>query len=82
MNNFDIPLGSVRDKSGDVVHVDYTVWTSVADLKNDRWYFRTYNDQAIRMVDLHKAVAAAGDKVRFIPMNSEQAIIDASAALK
>ena len=82
MNSFDIPLGSVRDKSGDVVHVDYTVWTSVADLKNDRWYFRTYNDQAIRMIDLHKAVAAAGDRVRFIPMSSEQAIIDASAALK
>jgi choloylglycine hydrolase len=82
MNNFDIPLGSVRDKSGGVVHVDYTVWTSVADLKNDRWYFRTYNDQAIRLVDLHKALAAAGDKVRVIPMDFKQDIIDVSSAFK
>jgi choloylglycine hydrolase len=80
MNSFDIPLGLVRDKTGGVVHVDYTVWTSVADLKNDRWYFRTYTDQAIRVVDLHKALAAAGNKVQFIPMKSVQSIIDASTA--
>jgi choloylglycine hydrolase len=82
MNNFDIPLGLARDKSGNTLHVDYTVWTSVADLQNDRWYFRTYDDQAIRMVDLHAALAAAGNKVGFIPMNSEQTIIDASTALR
>ena len=82
MNSFDIPLGSVRDKSGDAIHIDYTVWTSVADLRNDRWYFRTYNDQAIRLVDLHKALAAAGNKVQFIPMSSEQTIIDASTVFK
>ncbi len=82
MNNFDIPLGFVRDKSGNAVHIDYTVWTSVADLKNDRWYFRTYDDQAIHMVDLHTALATAGKKVGFIPMNSEQTIIDASTALR
>jgi choloylglycine hydrolase len=82
MNNFDIPLGSVRDRDGNVVHMDYTVWTSVADLQNDRWYFRTYDDQAIRMVDLHTALAAAGNKVRTISMNSHQAIIDTSTALR
>jgi choloylglycine hydrolase len=82
MNNFDIPLGSVRDKSGNVLHVDYTVWTSVADLQNDRWYFRTYDDQAIRMIDLHAALAAAGQKVGFISMNSHQAIVDTSRMLR
>jgi choloylglycine hydrolase len=82
MNNFDIPLGSVRDLSGNAVHTDYTVWTSVADLKNDRWYFRTYNDQAIRMIDLRAALAAAGNKVGSISMNSQQSIIDASTALR
>jgi choloylglycine hydrolase len=82
MNNFDIPLGLVRDKSGNALHVDYTVWTSVADLQNDRWYFRTYNDQAIRMIDLHAALALAGKKVGFISMDSQQAVIDASTALR
>jgi choloylglycine hydrolase len=82
MNSFDIPLGTVRDKVGDAVHVEYTVWTSVADLQNNRWYFRTYLDQSIRMVDLQKALTAAGRKTRFLPMNSEQAVIDASSDLK
>jgi choloylglycine hydrolase len=33
--------------------------TSVADLKNLRWYFRTFEDQSIHVVDLKQAVAAA-----------------------
>jgi choloylglycine hydrolase len=82
MNSFDIPLGSVRDKDGNVVHIDYTVWTSVADLKNLLWYFRTYTDQTIRMIDLHKALAAAGNQVRLISMTSEQPVVDASTMLK
>jgi hypothetical protein len=48
----------------------------------DWWYFRTYNDQAIRMIDLHAALAAAGNKVGSISMNSQQSIIDASTALR
>jgi choloylglycine hydrolase len=33
--------------------------TSVADLTNLRWYFRTFEDQSIHVVDLKQAVAAA-----------------------
>jgi choloylglycine hydrolase len=82
MNNFDIPLGLVRDKEGNTVHADYTMWTSVADLQNDRWYFRTYDDQAIRMVDLRTALASAGNKIGYISMNSHQVIIDTSTSLR
>lgn len=67
MNCFDIPFGSVKETHENEVHHDYTIWTSVADLTNVRWYFRTYNDQSIRMVDLHKAleaVAGEGDSSR------------------
>ncbi len=42
INQFDIPLSSVRDKTDDTVEL--TQWTSVSDLKNLRWYFRTYDD--------------------------------------
>ena len=28
---------------------EITEWTSVADLKNLRWYFRTFSDQSIHM---------------------------------
>ena len=38
---------------------EITEWTSVADLKNLCWYFSTFEDQSIHMVDLKRAVDAA-----------------------
>jgi len=55
LNNFDIPKGAARDekrdKHGNIV-ADYTTWTSANDLKAKRFYFRTYDNSQIRMVDL------------------------------
>jgi choloylglycine hydrolase len=82
MNAFDIPVGAVRDVHGTETHNDYTVWTSVTDLKNLRWAFRTYRDQSIRVVDVRKALAAAGGKARMIEMDSEQPILDVSGSFK
>ncbi len=57
LNNFDIPKGSAReaekDEHGNIL-ADYTLWTSANDLKTKRFYFRTYEDSRIRMVDLTK----------------------------
>ncbi len=78
MNMFDIPKGAIRDVHGDSVETDYTVWTSVVDLENRRWLFRTYNDQSIRSIDVRRALEAAGDQVRTIEMDSQQAIKDVS----
>ena len=69
----------MSDKSGDVVHVEYTVWTSVADLKNQRWYFKTYGDQSIHSVDLTKTLAAAQGRIKLIKMDSRQPIDDLSS---
>lgn len=76
LNQFDIPLGSVRDKTDG--GVELTQWTAVSDLKNLRWYFRTYDDQSIRMVDLKQAVEAAKGEPRTIKMESTQPIANAS----
>jgi len=78
LNNFDIPYGAVRDKQGGEMHAEYTTWTSASDLKNLRWYFRTYNDQSIRSVDLTKALAAAKGQVKQIKMDSKQPVADVS----
>ena len=60
---------------------EITEWTSVADLKNLRWYFRTFGDQSIRMVDLKEAVAAAKGEMRTIEMEgTTQAIGNASTS--
>jgi len=78
LNNFDIPLGSVRETADGHTDAEYTTWTSAADLKNLRWYFRTFEDQTIRVVDLGAAMAAAGGKMRLIPMKSEQPVANVS----
>jgi len=78
LNNFDIPYGAVRDMQGGQMHAEYTTWTSASDLKNLRWYFKTYGDQSIHSVDLTKALAAAHGKIRLIKMDSPQPIDDVS----
>jgi len=82
LNNFDIPLGAVREAHQGVENADYTLWTSVADLKNLKWYFRTHDDQSIRSVDLHAAIAAAKGKIKYIKMDSKQPVQDVSKELK
>jgi choloylglycine hydrolase len=68
LNQFDIPKGSVLSSAIGGTVQEITEWTSVADLKNLRWYFRTFGDQSIRMVDLKEAVAAAKGEMRTIEM--------------
>ena len=82
LNNFDIPYGAVRDAQNGSLHAEATVWTSAADLKNRRWYFKTYDDQSIRAVDVAKALAAAQGKIRLIKMEQSQPIADVSTNFK
>jgi choloylglycine hydrolase len=76
LNQFDIPRGSVRDKTDG--GLELTQWTTVSDMHNLRWYLKTYDDETICVVDLKKAVAAANGQIRTIKMESEQPIVDAS----
>jgi len=78
LNAFDIPVGMVRDYEAGELHTDYTIWSSVTDLKNLTWSFRTHEDQSIRMVDVKQALAAADGKVRHISMRSQQPIENVS----
>lgn len=83
LNQFDIPKGSVISAAVGEPTPEITEWTSVADLKYLRWYFRTHTDQSIRMVDLKEAVAAAKGEISTIDMEtSTQPIENVSAALK
>jgi choloylglycine hydrolase len=81
LNQFDIPKGSVRSPApGGEIAQEITEWTSVADLQNLRWYFRSFDDQSIRMVDLKEAVAAAKGEIATIEMEtSKQPIANVSA---
>lgn len=56
LNQFDIPMGSVRsiDPKTGKTHFDYTMLTSVKDPQNSRYFFKTYDNQNIRFVNLKK----------------------------
>lgn len=54
LHQFDIPVGVTRQQADDVVYTDVTLATVVRDPKELTYYFNTYDDQTIRMVDLHK----------------------------
>jgi choloylglycine hydrolase len=81
LNQFDIPKGAARGTDNGQKVVDYTLWTSAADLKNLRYYFRTYDNSRIRMVDL-KAVDLGAKQVKTIPMSGDEQIEDLSKSAK
>jgi choloylglycine hydrolase len=83
LNQFDIPKGSVINGSVGKPAAEITEWTSVNDLQNLRWYFRTHQDQSIRVVDLKEAVKAAKGEIRTINMEaSTQAVANVSNDVK
>jgi choloylglycine hydrolase len=76
LNNFDIPKGSARDGQKDShgnIQADYTLWTSACDLKAKRFYFRTYENSQIRMVDLMN-MNMNGTAIVTIPMKGDEVI--------
>ena len=61
-----------KDSHGNIL-ADYTVWTSANDLKAKRFYFRTYQNSQIRMVDLAKMNHDAKDVTK-VSMQGDEVI--------
>jgi choloylglycine hydrolase len=76
LNQFDIPKGAARehekDEHGNIL-ADYTIWTSAIDLKAKKFYFRTYENSRIRVVDLMKMNLDAKDITK-ISMKGDEVI--------
>ena len=53
LNNFDIPVGVAREEDDGVVHSDYTMLTTARDPQALKFYWKTYDDQTIRVVDMN-----------------------------
>jgi choloylglycine hydrolase len=81
LNQFDIPVGVAREKSNGVIHSDYTLVTSVKDPQALKYYFKTYGDQSIKVVDLKKFDLNAKSIKRISTVGKEKAI-DISSNLK
>ena len=61
-----------KDANGNVV-ADYTLWTTASDLKTLRYYFRTYDNSQIRMLDLMK-MAIDGKDIVTVSMKGDEVI--------
>jgi len=88
LNNFDIPKGVAGEKRGGEVGYDYTLYTVARDPTNLRYYWRTYDDQTIRMVDMkalgltEPSLAMGGTpKVRLLGVTGTQPIVDMTGQL-
>lgn len=82
LNQFDIPKGAAREKDKDGPGAaDYTLWTSVSDLTNRRFYFRTYENSRIRSIDLAKCDLTAKE-IRYIPTDEKEEIVDVTGKAK
>lgn len=81
LNQFDIPKGAAWGIEHGKEVSDYTLWTSAADLKNLRYYFRTFDNSRIRMIDMN-AVDLDAKEIRAISMKGEERIEDVSGKAK
>lgn len=77
LNQFDIPVGIVRSINKNTTIPEYTLATVVRDPQNLKFYFKTFNDQTIKVVSLNE-FDLNSNKIKRYNMNGMQPIIDIS----
>ena len=81
LNQFDLPRGAIRANNNGKTDVEFTNWTTAADVRNLRYYFHTYKSRTIRMVDLNK-VDLNAKNLKTISMGQEETVEDLSKTAK
>jgi choloylglycine hydrolase len=81
LNQFDIPKGSARGVENGRQVADYTLWTGASDLANLRYYFRTFDNSRIKMVDL-KTLNLDAKEIKTISMAGKEVIEDVTEQAK
>lgn len=76
LNNFDIPYGAAREDVNGTVHADQTIFTAMRDPQNLKIYFKSYDDQTIRMVDMKRFDLDAKDVMKLPSANGQQPVVD------
>ena len=81
LNQFDIPLGTVRGAgpAGQPM-LEQTDWTSAADLKNRRYYIHTVDTRRVHMIDLMRAPLDAAEPIN-VPLPTEEVFEDLTPAV-
>jgi choloylglycine hydrolase len=82
LNSFDIPKGAIRSHEGNLIENDFTQWTSVSDLDNKCYYYKTEKNSRVRRVDLLKCNLNASDMQRFKMETGSEDILDVTGSLQ
>lgn len=80
LNQFDIPRGAVKSMQGKVVESDYTMLTTVRDPTNLKYFYRTYEDNTTKMLDLSQ-IDFTVTTIKSLKLTSKQPIINMSKQL-
>lgn len=81
LNAFDIPIGVAREERDGLTLTDYTMFTTAIDPQNLRYYYKSYDDQTIRSIDLKK-LDLTGTQIKTFKVGGKQEIVDASSKLE
>ena len=81
LNNFDIPKGVARANQDGTITADYTQVTTARDPQNLRFYYKTYDDQTIRVIDMKELDLDAKEIMKFAVV-SNQPVVDMTSQLK
>ncbi len=81
LNNFDIPVGIARENQGGVIYSDSTQATVARDPMNQRYYYKTFDDQTIRMADL-KTFDPEAKALKKLSITGTQPVVDMSSDFK
>lgn len=81
LNNFDIPMGVAKTVSNGVTYTDSTLLTMARDPQNLRYYYKSYDDQTIRMVQLDRFDLNA-KTIKLLDTKGKQPVVDMSDKLQ
>lgn len=81
LNQFDIPIGMVRQKTALGFASDYTMMTCVRDPKELKFYYKSHDDQTIKVLDL-KQFDLEAKTIKKAPITGGQTVIDNSKLLR
>ena len=71
LNAVDIPLGVIKTKGpANKDMIDYTQWIVIKDLTNKVLYFRSYQDLALKKVDMKRLNFSLGAEIKAIRIES------------
>lgn len=79
LNSVDIPLGVVRNPNQDTG--DFTQWVVIKDMSQKLFYFRSYYDQALKVIDMKK-LNFNRQMNQSIPIATKKGYFDVTDSLK